>query len=115
MSYTPPHSPSAPAVSTASKLQMVHDALLEEMAHIQAKLPDDVEDISESFERYTRIVALLVRSLEALLRLNKQQQQTNESMDGGISTEELLTNIEQRLAQVARPRDEESVPAITSP
>ncbi|MBE8191073.1 MAG: hypothetical protein HAW65_05310 [Alphaproteobacteria bacterium] len=83
------------------KLQAVHDALLEEMETIQKNLPADVEDISEAFERYARVVALLVRSLEALLRLNKQQQTEQDKSGGKHAAQDLLTDIEHRLAQIA--------------
>ncbi len=82
------------------QLRAVHSGLLQEMENIQKNLPGDVEDISEAFERYARIVSLLVRSLDTMLKLENQKQESQ--TDSGPQTRrDLISDIEQKLARLA--------------
>ena len=70
------------------------------MARLQENLPDNVDDISESFERYARILSTLVGALDRLLKL---QDQTNNSGSVNISDQhEHIRQIEKRLADLAK-------------
>ncbi len=70
-----------------------------EMARLQEHLPDNVDDISESFERYARILSILVGALERLLKL--QDQTAKAGSEEMSDRHEQIRQIEKRLAQLA--------------
>ena len=55
-----------------TRLLKVHQSLLDEMASLHARLPDNMKDVSEAFERYARIVSLMVRSLDVMTPVSKK-------------------------------------------
>ena len=86
-----------------------HEALVRELDHIRNQLPDNAEDMSEALERYARTLAVLVRALESALRienreLNKANKESNTQSHG-----DLITEIEHRLARIARANKTKSV------
>jgi hypothetical protein len=91
------------------QLARQHEALVRELDHIRGQLPDNAEDMSEAFERYARTLAVLVRALESALRienraLNKEDKESNKQSHGDI-----ITEIEHRLARIARANTAKSV------
>ena len=83
------------------KLHHVHLALLEEIQTAHNSLPDNVEDVTEAFERHARIISLLIRSLETMLKLEKQKTQEQSDHSDPQARLELLAGIEKRLAGLA--------------
>ena len=88
-----------------TRLLQVHQSLLDEMASLHARLPDDIEDVSEAFERYARIVSLMVRSLDVMTRLEKNQQQGEKEKSDPQARHALIRDIEQKLARLAQQDD----------
>ena len=83
------------------RLDKVHQGLLREIENAQQNLPMNVEEITEAFERHARIIALLVRSLEAMLRLEKQKNQEQQKTSDPQTRTALLAGIEKRLDELA--------------
>ena len=90
---------------TDTRLLRVHQSLLDEMASLHARLPDDIEDVLEAFERYARIVSLIVRSLDVMTRLEKNQQQDDKDKSDPQARHALIRDIEQKLARLAQQDD----------
>ena len=90
---------------TDTRLLKVHQSLLVEMASLHGRLPDNIEDVSEAFERYARIVALMVRSLDVLTRLEKNKQEGEKEKSDPQARRALLRDIEQKLARLAQQDD----------
>lgn len=93
-----------------TRLLRVHQSLLEEMAALHARLPDDVENVSEAFERYARIVSLMVRSLDVLTRLEHRQKENLKDHSDPQARRAIIRDIEQKLAGLAQ-QDAASAPA----
>ncbi len=85
-----------------TRLVDVHHKLLVEMTTLHARLPSDVENVSEAFERYARIVALMVRSLDVLTRLEQRQNDKAEKQIDPQARNALIRDIEQKLARLTR-------------
>lgn len=85
-----------------TRLLKVHQSLLDEMASLHARLPDNIEDVSEAFERYARIVSLMVRSLDVMTRLEKNQQLGEKEKSDPQARHALIRDIEQKLARLAK-------------
>ena len=83
----------------------MHQSLLDEMASLNARLPDNIEDVSQAFERYARIVSLMVRSLDVMTRLGKNQQQDHKEKSDPQARHALIRDIEQKLARLAQQDD----------
>ena len=88
-----------------TRLLKVHQSLLDEMASLHARLPDDIENVSEAFERYARIVSLMVRSLDVMTRLEKNQQQDDKDKSDPQARHALIRDMEQKLARLAQQDD----------
>ena len=82
----------------AEKLNSVHLNLLQEIRNAQNNLPENIEDVTEAFERHAHIISLLVRSLETMLKLEKQRTQEQTTDSDPQARLELLAGIEKRLA-----------------
>lgn len=85
-----------------TRLLEVHQSLLDEMASLHARLPDNIEDVSEAFERYARIVSLMVRSLDVMTRLEKNHQLDEKEKGAPQARHALIRDIEQKLARLAK-------------
>ena len=85
--------------STHSKLQHLHDALVADLENFRDRLPADVDEISEAYERYVRIIALLIQTLEKLLRIDAQNKINNRSLNDVQTRRDIISQIEHRLAQ----------------
>jgi len=83
------------------RLDKVHQGLPREIENAQQNLPMNVEEVTEAFERHARIIALLVRSLEAMLRLEKQKNQEQQKTSDPQTRTALLAGIEKRLDELA--------------
>ena len=81
------------------------DTRLVEMTALHARLPSDVENVSEAFERYARIVALMVRSLDVLTRLEQRQNDKTKEQIDPQARNALIRDIEQKLARLAQQED----------
>ena len=90
---------------TDTRLLKVHQSLLVEMASLHGRLPDNIEDVSEAFERYARIVALMARSLDVLTRLEKNKQEGEKEKSDPQARHALIRDIEQKLARLAQQDD----------
>lgn len=88
-----------------TRLVDVHHKLLVEMTALHARLPSDVENVSEAFERYARIVALMVRSLDVLTRLEQRQNDKTKEQIDPQARNALIRDIEQKLARLAQQED----------
>lgn len=91
--------------NTQPNLAHVQDALLVEMSAMQARLPSDIENVSEAFERYARIIALLVRSLDVLSRLERLNQKELKETGDPQTRHALISDIEQKLGRLAQQVD----------
>lgn len=90
---------------TDTRLLKVHQSLLDEMASLHMRLPDNIEDVSEAFERYARIVSLMVRSLDVMTRLEQNQRQGEKDKSDPQARHALIRDIEQKLARLAQQDD----------
>ncbi len=88
------------------KLHRVHCGLLDEIESAQRNLPSDVECVSEAFERHARIISLLVRALETMMRLENQKNQEQLKQSDPQARFALLAGIEKRFAKLASQRSE---------
>ena len=88
------------------KLNRNHCGLLDEIESAQRNLPSDVECVSEAFERHARIISLLVRALETMMRLEKQKHQEQFKQSDPQARFALLAGIEKRFAKLASQRTE---------
>lgn len=84
-----------------SKIRLLHASLLTDLENFRNKLPENVDEISEAYERYIRIIALLIQTLEKLLRIETQDTINNRSVNDAQTRREIISKIEHRLAQVA--------------
>jgi Lon protease-like protein len=83
------------------RLDKIQQGLLQEIENAQRNLPANVEEVTEAFERHARIIALLVRSLEAMLKLEKQKNQEQQKNSDPQTRSALLIGIEKRLGELA--------------
>ena len=90
-----------PNQANHSKIRLLHASLLTDLENFRNKLPENVDEISEAYERYVRIIALLIQILEKLLRIETQDTINNRSVNDAQTRREIISKIEHRLAQVA--------------
>ena len=87
-------------------LQDLQDNLLADIEamrkNMRARVPSDIEDVSEAFERYARILTMLTKTLDVMSRL--QTQKKNDAIPQGDpqNRQALVADIEQRLARLAQ-------------
>ena len=55
-----------PETSIGNSLKELHNALINDLVRFEAHLPSDAEALTEAFERYARVIMLLVRSRDML-------------------------------------------------
>lgn len=55
-----------PETSIGNSLKELHNALINDLVRFEAHLPSDAEALTEAFERYARVIMLLVRSMDML-------------------------------------------------
>lgn len=90
-----------PNQANHSKIRLLHTSLLADLENFRLKLPENVDEISEASERYVRIIALLIQTLEKLLRIETQDTINNRPVNDAQTRREIISKIEHRLAQVA--------------
>ena len=90
-----------PNQANHSKIRLLHTSLLADLENFRLKLPENVDEISEASERYVRIIALLIQTLEKLLRIETQDTINNRPVNDAQTRREIISKIEHRLAQGA--------------
>jgi|LXNH01.1.fsa_nt_gb hypothetical protein len=90
-----------PKPANHRKIRLLHTLLLTDLENFRRKLPENVDEISEAYERYVRIIALLIQTLEKLLRIETQDKLNNRTANDAKTRREILSKIERRLAHVA--------------
>lgn len=88
------------STDSAADIAALRQALLADMQAIRAAVPDDDDSLGEAVERRARIITMLTRCLEAMVRL--QGQATTDSDSERHNRQALLADIEQRLARLAQ-------------
>jgi len=87
-------------------LQDLQDNLLTDIEamrkNMQARVPSDIEDVSEAYERYARILSMLSKTLEGMSRLQSQKKKDAIPQGDPQNRQSLVADIEQRLARLAQ-------------
>ncbi|MBT7642085.1 MAG: hypothetical protein HN715_03710 [Rhodobiaceae bacterium] len=87
-------------------LQNLQDNLLADIEamrkNIQARVPSDIEDVSEAYERYARILTMLSKTLEVMSRLQTQKKKDAIPQGDPQNRQSLVADIEQKLARLAQ-------------
>ncbi len=95
-------------VAPNNRLQLMQETLLADIENMQARLPANVEDVSEAFERYARIINMLARALNVMSQLQQQTDKNWTEKADPQNRQALVADIEQKLARLAQ---SESSPA----
>lgn len=94
--------------SHGDALQDLRMNLRAELAQFEANLPAEIQDISEEHERYARVVMLMLRSLDMLIKsehVNKKTNDTNiDKTEEVRATRDIVVEIERRLDRIASTR-----------
>ena len=53
--------------SINSNLRHLHQSLSKDLLSFEQRLPNDAEELTEAFERYARVIMLLIRSMDLLM------------------------------------------------
>jgi len=87
-------------------LQNLQDNLLADIEamrkNMQARVPSDIEDVSEAYERYARILTMLSKTLEVMSRLQTQKKKDAIPQGDPQNRQSLVADIEQKLARLAQ-------------
>ena len=97
--FTMPKSPTPRA--TNRTLRDMHAALSEDLVRLEAQLPENIEGLSDGFERYAQIISLLVRSMEILMRQDDKLQQQMANAQASSQRRDLVEEIERALDRLA--------------
>lgn len=94
--------------NNADAINALRTNLRAELTEFEARLPSDVQDISEEHERYARVVMLMVRSLDMLLKFERTTQKENATTKDKEkevkATRDIFAEIECRLARLTSAR-----------
>lgn len=88
------------STDSAADIAALRQALLADMQAIRAAVPDDDDGAGEAVERRARIITMMTRCLEVMVRL--QGQATADSDSERHNRQALLADIEQKLARLAQ-------------
>ncbi len=54
-------------ITPNSNLWHLHQSLTKDLLKFEKQLPNDAEDLTEAFERYAKVIMLLIRSMDLLM------------------------------------------------
>jgi hypothetical protein len=99
-------------------LQDLQDNLLTDIEamrkNMQARVPSDIEDVSEAYERYARILSMLSKTLEGMSRLQSKKKKDAIPQGDPQNRQSLVADIEQRLARIGNPSCRKTAPPAPS-
>ncbi len=100
---------SASGVSLSlGKLNQLQTSLTDDLIKLEASLPDNAENMSEALERYTKVLNVLIRSMNLLFQ--REENLKSKIGPNKQSKKEIIAELDTALDRLLAENDKTSVP-----